>query len=145
MPAYSGNATAINFTPVTPTASALINIGGDSRNFSYNISVDRVDAGYRSNPVDKLPGVPTIEWSLDGVDTAGSLVDVPALKPPTTAGAPATTGTLDWYPEGNTTGKRKKSATAMIENYEWASPYDDVPTFTLSGSITSAITHSTVV
>jgi hypothetical protein len=58
--------------------------------------------------------------------------------------APATAGTLTWYPEGTATGKNTHSAPAFISSRQREFPYDDVVTITASYQFTAPVTAGTV-
>ena len=58
--------------------------------------------------------------------------------------APGTTGTMDIFPEGNSSGQRKVSFIAIIKSRSLAMPYDDLATLSVSFEISGAVTESTV-
>lgn len=54
-----------------------------------------------------------------------------------------TTSTIEYGPEGGTTGKVKKSAEAFLTSYVCSSPVGDVVTFTADFQVTGAVSYGT--
>jgi len=56
---------------------------------------------------------------------------------------PGTSGTLEWGPEGNATGKPKYSALAIVKSREREIPFDDGVVITIQWQFTGPVTEST--
>lgn len=57
---------------------------------------------------------------------------------------PGTSATLEWYPQGNSTGKPKKSAEAIVTDRNITYPVKDTVKLTVEFQLTGAVTESTV-
>lgn len=132
MPAYRGRDLTVEF--------GAVDISGDGRSVSFEESADALDASARGMDArEKIPGLTDASGSFEAIDTTGAWSAAwQAIKP-------GTSDVLEVYPEGNTSGNRKISATAIITGRTLNVPYDDIATLSVSFDVSGDVTEDTVV
>ena len=131
MPAYRGKDVAVTFNAV--------DISGDGRSVSYEQSADILDdTTYGADERTKQGGLLDGSGSFEGLDVSGNFT---AAWQEIVPGASAT---MVIYPEGNSSGNRSISFTAVISNRALTMPYDDLSTLSMSFEISGAVTEGTV-
>lgn len=131
MPAYRGKNVQVLFGGV--------DISGDGRSVSFEESADALDSTtYGDTAREKVPGLLDSSGSLEAIDTTG------AWSTAWQAIDPGTSGTLVVYPEGNTSGNRRISCTAIVTGRSLTVPYDDIANFTMSFEVSGAVTQDLV-
>lgn len=132
MPAYRGKDLEVSFAGTV--------ISGDGRSVSYEESADVLDdTTYGADNRTKQAGL------LDGSGSFEALDQTGAWATEWQAIDPGQSDTLIIYPEGNTSGKRSVTFTAVISNRSISFPYDGLATFSMSFEISGAVTEGTVV
>lgn len=142
MAKYSGKLLKVEWLPTGGTAGTdEIDLSGSSRQFDVDETGNEVDVTTRdSTGKETLTDTALTERTakLNGLDTTGAPdwddtdLDI------------GDTGTLIWYPEGESTGKRKRSATAIVTARKFGSPHDNAATWEISFKLNTAITRATV-
>jgi len=131
MPAYRGKDLAVVFDTQ--------DVSGDGRSVSFEESGDALDSttvGMAAR--EKIAGLTDGSASFEAIDTTGAwAAEWQSMKP-------GTAGTLDVYPEGNSSGMRKVSAAAIVTARSLSVPYDDVSTVSVSFELSGTVTESTV-
>ena len=138
MAKYLGKNTVITWT----VSGTTTDLSGSSRSFEIDESGSTVDVTTRdSTTKEELTDDLLTERSvkLSGLDTSGAAPDWDSTDLEI-----GDSGTISWYPEGNTTGKRKRSATARVKSRKFGSPYDGAATWEIDWVLTSNITKSLV-
>ncbi len=116
-----------------------VDVSGDGRSVSYEETADTLDdTVYGADNRTKLASLLDGTGSLEALDVTG------AWAAAWQGLSPGTTGTMDIYPEGNTSGMRKVSFVAIIKSRSLAMPYDDLATLSVSFEISGAVTETTV-
>lgn len=132
MPAYRGKNVVVLFDAV--------DISGDGRSITFEESADALDSTtYGDDARVKIPGLTDASGSMEAIDTTG------AWSTAWQAIAPGTSGALLVYPEGNTSGNRELSCTAIVTGRTLSVPYDDIATFNMSFEVSGAVTEGAVV
>lgn len=114
-------------------------LSGDYRNFDEDEDVGLVDASagsdtHRSYIKTLLDGKATAEI----VAQAGGTLLFAAVKPGTEA-------VLEWGPEGNTTGKEKRTVTAVVLSRKRTTPYDNLVVITVEFQFQGAVADGTYI
>jgi hypothetical protein len=118
---------------------ASVDVSGDGRSVSYEETADTLDdTVYGADNRTKLASLLDGTGSLEALDITG------AWATAWQGLAPGTTGTMDIFPEGNTSGKRKVSFIAIIKSRSLQMPYDDLATLSVSFEISGAVAETTV-
>jgi hypothetical protein len=116
------------------STGAFIDVGGESRTFSYNRTGDEIDVTVRSDTAkDYLAGFPDISAEMGGITLGGA--PTPALDE-LVQGA---VGTIKWYPEGKVDTLPMYTSTYTVTEDGQEYPYDDAVSWTVSMRLTSAI------
>lgn len=131
MPSFRGKNVVVTFNAV--------DISGDGRSVSYDQTADILDdTTYGADDRTKQGGLRDGSGSYEGLDTTGNW----------SSGwdeiVPGSSASMVIYPEGNSTGKRRLSFTAVIGNRALNFPYDDLSTVSMSFEISGAITEDLV-
>lgn len=126
MPEYTGKDLYLKYGTTVLSA--------DFRNFDQEEDVGLVDAS-AGNDANRT----YLTTLKDGKATA-ELVHQTGGTAVWNALAPATSGTLEWGPEGTATGKPKHSVVAIVMSRKKVMPYEDIvvitPEFQFSGAVT---------
>ena len=131
MPAYRGKDVLVTFDAV--------DISGTGRSVNYEETADALDdTVYGLDNKTKQAGLIDGSGGFEALDSQG---DWNAAWEAIPAGA---SGTMIIYPEGNTSGKRTATFTAVITNRSLDMPYDNLSTFSMSFEISGAVTEGTV-
>lgn len=131
MPAFRGKDVEVSFAGVI--------ISGDGRSISYTESAETHDeTGYGDDNRNKLPGLIDGSGTFESMDVSGD------WSTAWEAIDPGLSDTMIIYPEGNSTGERSKTFTAVITERSHEMPYDDIATFSLSFEISGAVTEGVV-
>ena len=111
MPAYRGKNVEVDFNAVA--------IQGSGRSINYEEKADALDdTVYGADNKTKQAGLLDGSGGFEALDMTGD------WSAAWEAIDPGQSATLDIYPEGNTTGNRKVSFTAVITNRSLDMPYD---------------------
>lgn len=131
MPAYRGKLTTVTFDGT--------DISGDGRSVSFEQSADVLDdTTYGADARTKIAGLTDGSGSMNGLDTSG------AWSTAWQAIAPGDTGTMVIYPEGNTSGARSITFTAVVNERSLEFPYDNLATFSMGFEISGAVVEAVV-
>lgn len=137
MAKYKGSLLSVALTGTSPVI-ALVVVSGASREFEVNEKATEIDVTTRdSTAKEYLADFSENDWTLSGIDVVGGA--------PVLAFDVGDVLTVDWYPEGNTTGKRKRSASGTVSTKSESYPYDGAVAWSIGGKLTTAITQTTVV
>ena len=130
MPAYRGKNLLVNFDST--------DISGDGRSVSYEESADILDdTTYGADNRTKQAGLLDGSGSFEALDQTGN------WSTAWQAIAPGSSGSMVIYPEGNTTGNRRVTFTAVIGSRSVDFPYDGLATLSMSFEISGAVTEDT--
>lgn len=131
MPAYRGKLVTVTFDGT--------DISGDGRSVSFQQSADALDSTtYGADVRTKVAGLQDGSGSMNGLDTSG------AWSTAWQAIAAGATGTMVIYPEGNSTGQRSLTFTAIVTERSIEAPYDNLATFSMSFEISGAVVEGVV-
>jgi len=131
MPAYRGKDLEVVFAGVT--------ISGDGRSVSYEESADILDdTTYGDDNRTKQSGLKDGSGSFEALDQTGT------WSAAWQAIQPGDSDTMAIYPEGNTSGKRSTTFTAVIGSRSVDFPYDGLATLSMSFEISGAVVEGTV-
>ncbi len=131
MPAYRAKDLVVTF--------AGTDISGDGRSVDYTETADVLDdTSYGDTNKTKQGGL------IDGSGTMGALDQTGVWSALWQAIQPGDSGTLVVYPEGNSSGKRKSTFTAVINSRTVRFPYDGLATFDMAFDISGAVIEGTV-
>jgi len=130
MAKYDGKDMSFKFGSFTVPAGALTGVDWpDSR--------DELDAtGATQDDKEFFPSERSSQITVNGWDDVGNTIRPAFLV--TTAEA-----TCEFYPQGNTSGKPKKSATAFVTQSSFAQVHNQIVPFTITLRVNGAVTHST--
>lgn len=136
MTKLSGRKLVIEIQP--DSTGSWINVGGESRTFSYTRSGDEIDVTVREDTAkDYLPGFPDISAEMSGItldgDDTNAVVNLMQGE----------VGSIKWYPEGKTATHPMYSSTYTVTEDGQEYPYDDAVTWSVGMRLTSAITVGT--
>ena len=131
MPAYRGTNVEVSFNSQV--------ISGDGRSVSYSETAETHDTtAYGDANRTKIPGLLDGSGSFEALDVTGAWATVwQTIQPGDSA-------TMVVYPEGNSSGNRSASFTAIITDRTISMPYDDLATISMSFEISGAVTEATV-
>ena len=116
-------------------------IDTDFRSFDKSHEIGLVDASAGADTARTY--LTTLE---DGTASLSCLVqtdDVGATDIPQVC-AVGTEGSLIWCPEGNTSGDKKYTVNAIVQNNDASYPYDDIVVYTVNFQFSGEVTESTV-
>ena len=131
MPAFRGRDVVVTFNAV--------DISGDGRSTSYEQTADILDdTTYGADDRTKQGGLRDGSGSMEALDTSGN------WSAAWDEIIPGTSATMIIYPEGNATGERRLSFTAVIGNRSVTWPYDDLATLSMSFEISGGVTEDLV-
>lgn len=131
MAAYRGKNLAVEF--------ASTDISGDGRSVNYEESADILDdTTYGLDNHTKQAGLLDGSGSFEALDQSG------VWATPWQDIQPGTSGTMVIYPEGNTSGNRSATFTAIISSRSVSFPYDGLATLSMSFEISGAVVEGTV-
>ena len=137
MAKYSAGPTmVINWTPSGSTTVTALS--ANARGVAVNESIDSADAtGYGNSNRQHVPTISDLEIPLEYLldDTTYTAEDL------LTIGA---RGTIDIYPNGNSTGKKKISVPVFVSSRDRDFPFDDVAVASHTLMPTGNKTESTV-
>lgn len=131
MPAYRGKDVVVTFNAV--------DISGDGRSVSFDQTADILDdTTYGADDRTKQGGLRDGSGSFEGLDVTG------AWGTGWNEIVPGTSASMIIYPEGQGTGERRLTFTAVIGNRALALPYDDLTTLSMSFEISGAVVEDVV-
>lgn len=131
MAAYRGKNLVVTFDAT--------DISGDGRSVSYEETADILDdTTYGMDNRTKQAGLLDGSGSFEALDQTGSWSTAwQAIQP-------GTSGTMIIYPEGNTTGNRSATFTAIVNSRSVDFPYDGLATMSMSFEISGPVVEGTV-
>lgn len=134
---YRGTALRVDWIGTGGTTT----LTAESRTFTVNQQSSQIDVTVRSDTAKAfLTDFPAISATLAGLDTSGTPNGGTAAQLWRRLNI-GDSGTIIWYPEGNTAGFVKESMPAIVKTKNYENPYDGVSTWQLEwdsngGSVT---------
>jgi predicted secreted protein len=134
---YRGTALRVDWI----AAQGTVTLTAESRTFEVNQQANQIDVTVRSDTAKAfLTDFPAISVSMEGLDTSGTPTGGTAAQMWRRLNI-GDSGTLVWYPEGNTSGYVKETMPAIVKSKTYGNPYENVSTWKLEwdsngGSVT---------
>lgn len=124
---YRGTALRVDWVG----AGGTVTLTAESRTFEVNQQSNQIDVTVRSDTAKAfLTDFPSISASMQGLDTSGTPTGGTASQLWRRLSI-GDSGTLVWYPEGNTAGYVKEYMPAIVKTKNYSNPYDNVAQWTL--------------
>lgn len=135
MAKYSGKALKILWTPTSDTQK---DISGKYRSFDVNETTKLAQVTSQESAYEEYVAIGIIDSkvSYQALDTDDEVNPFSYVKG-------GQTGVLEWAPAGNTSGKPKRYANAIVQSRKVNFPYDNAVVLNVEFQITGLVTETT--
>lgn len=136
MAKYSGKNLKITWTP---TSQSLADISGKYRSFDINETVKLAQTTSQESTYEEYVPINIIDSkvSYQALDTDDEVNPFSLVK----AGQ---TGTLVWYPNGQSSGRPRRTASAIVQSRKVNFPYDNAVVLNTEFQLTGIVTEDSV-